>query len=83
MRVLGWTLWCAVAAVTLRYWVDVFDSAIRRRGRFTYALLLQVSLLTFALGVTASNIRKANLLWLTPMMFVAGILISPPSGIKQ
>lgn len=79
MRIAGWMIWSAVAVLTLCYWANVFESWIRRRG-FTYALLIQVSLLTLLLMVTALGLRKAHLLWLTPTMLVVGILISPPYG---
>jgi hypothetical protein len=79
MLLVGWAIWAVVAALTLRYWVDVLTSFARRQ-RFTYALLLQVSLLTSVLVVTAiiPEMNKLHLLWLTPIAFVAGILLSPP-----
>lgn len=79
MPLVGWAIWVAVAALTLRYRVDILTSLARRQG-FTYALLLLASLLTLVLVVTGiiSEVSKLHLLWLTPFAFIAGILLSPP-----
>lgn len=84
MLVVGWTIWSAVAVLTLFYWGDIFADVFAGQ-RPTYALLSQALLFTLLLIATAiaHGLNKLHLLWLTPVMFVAGILLSPSSIRRQ
>lgn len=77
---IGWAIWSGVAVLTLCYWVDIFFSITTHRS-LTYALVFQAGLLTLLLiaTVVVRGLDKCHLLWITPVVFVVGILLSPSS----